>query len=377
MDSGNLFADLISEKLAKLMKLQIVGTPRTVGTANATGSVTILGKTRPFKMYLENISEAVIVQPYVVKDLAHPVNLGQSFLRKHKADMNFRQEGIQLKVGNSSTLLTTASAQLTRSTIDTRIQNVLNKLKEQGGNPSYGTEEVLDLRVNSMEPEQQPVLGVDYNKIKRTYTWGETKTRVHNCTKVFLPAQHDVIIKVQRGKQDRPASTPSKESNSVFLSPKMNCQFMNKKKLFVHPGIYTRDQNYIKLKISNYGHEDVYLPKGCVLGRILEAEDCGEDINVLDHRPAEELDEREEGERRAYIIDMLKLDENPLLEGKADVKEEIIQIFMDNWTAVSINDADFGKTDLIKFRIEISKEQKPIRAKLRPLNPFQEQDLRR
>ena len=52
VDSGNLFADLISEKLAKLLKLQVTGTERKVGTASANGSVTVIGKAKPFMLYL-------------------------------------------------------------------------------------------------------------------------------------------------------------------------------------------------------------------------------------------------------------------------------------------------------------------------------------
>ena len=43
VDSVNLFADLISEKLARTLSLKISGTARTVGTALAKGSVTVLG----------------------------------------------------------------------------------------------------------------------------------------------------------------------------------------------------------------------------------------------------------------------------------------------------------------------------------------------
>ena len=44
VDSGNLFADLMSEDLAKKLKLPITGKVKTVGTASTNGKVTILGK---------------------------------------------------------------------------------------------------------------------------------------------------------------------------------------------------------------------------------------------------------------------------------------------------------------------------------------------
>ena len=377
IDSGNLFADLISEKLANILRLPITGKIREVGTAAAAGQVTVLGRAKPFKMYLEGISEAVIVKPYVVKDLAHPINLGQEFLRTHQADMNFRQEGIQIRLKNSTSLLESSSVPLTKPTIDTRLQTVLSKLKEQGGNPSFENETVLDLRINNVDPHSEEVLGIDYNSTKRVILWGDTQTRIYNTQETLLPSCHDIIVKVERGRDGQPALQPKKQENSIFLSPKTNSKFLNDKKIFIHPGVYKREGNTIKIKITNYGKTDAYLPRGCTLGRIVEAEEYSAEINALDHRSPEELNELELIERRTYIIDMLKLDENPLLDGKTETKEEVIQIFLHNWAAVSIHDADYGKTNLMKFRIEIPAGTKPVRAKLRPLNPFQESDLRR
>lgn len=129
VDSGNMFGDLISEELATLLNLRITGQPKTVGTASSSGSVSILGKTKPLKIYLEGISEAVTIHPYVVKDLAHPMNLGQNFLRIHNADMNFRKSGIQLRIKGSTTMLDSSHTRLTKSTIDTRVKLLLDKFK--------------------------------------------------------------------------------------------------------------------------------------------------------------------------------------------------------------------------------------------------------
>jgi len=135
IDSGNLFADLISEKLAKMLKLKITGTERKVGTAAANGSVTVTGKAKAFYLYLEGISKPVRVEPYVVRELAHPLNLGQAFLRANQAEMTFKPAGVSLKIGNSCSALLPACAGLDRPSIDVRIRTLLDKLKEQGGNP--------------------------------------------------------------------------------------------------------------------------------------------------------------------------------------------------------------------------------------------------
>ena len=43
VDSGNLYGDLISEELARLLKLQIFGHEKSVGTAAQDGKVVVLG----------------------------------------------------------------------------------------------------------------------------------------------------------------------------------------------------------------------------------------------------------------------------------------------------------------------------------------------
>ena len=68
--------------------------------------------------------------------------------------------------------------------------------------------------------------------------------------------------------------------------------------------------------------------------------------------------------------------ENKILNEKPAAKEEVIQMFLRNWGAVSINDSDYGRTKG-KFSIELLPNLQPVRAKTRPLNPFQDADLHR
>ena len=197
IDSGNLFGDLISEEFATLLKLKLHGTERSVGTAAANGCVTILGKTAPVKLYLEGISEAVTIHPYVVRKLAHPINLGQAFLRRHQADMSFREKGIQLRIKNSTAMLTTANTSLTRATIDARIKQVLEKFKAEGENPWSDQAEILDLRVQTIGEEnttEHNIPGLFYKTQKKSIEFSSTTTRVCNHQKVKLPANTTQIV---------------------------------------------------------------------------------------------------------------------------------------------------------------------------------------
>ena len=84
------------------------GTARTVGKASLKGSVTVSGRVKPFRIYLENIPNPFFIHPYVVKDLAHCVNLGQAFLRRNNINLRFKESGIRLAI--KDTLLTSLPA---------------------------------------------------------------------------------------------------------------------------------------------------------------------------------------------------------------------------------------------------------------------------
>ena len=383
-----MFGNLISEQFSKLLNLKIVGSQRTTGTAAKGGSITILGKTAsPVRLYLENVNRVVTFTPYVVKDLAHPVNLGQQFLRDTEACMAFSAKGVQLKIGSSTTHLTTSKISLGRATIDSRLKTVIDLLKQQGDNPLPAQDDsILDLRVNQVNEPLVDELDEDIHNIPGLYqaqtksmlSWHQTRTRIHNTKNITVPSQSSVVVEVTTGKPGQKRLQPVKHG-PVLLFPKQTNALLNDKMLFVHPGAYQRDSETFRVVITNLSYEDVKLPSGCNLGSISESQtDDTPKVNALDHRPMEGLSETELIERREYIIKALKLDENDILsQGNKGIKEEIVEIFMQNFDAVSVSDSDFGDTKLMKYTIDLVPGTKPIRSKLRPLNPLQEKDLQR
>ena len=373
IDSGNLYAELISEDLAKILKVKVAKTTRTVGTASKTGSVEILGRAAPIKLYLEGIAEPICFAPYVVRDLAHPVNLGSAFLRKYGADFYFREHHVKLSLKGSVTTLVPARSSLTRPSIDKRITEVLSKLKAQGGNPSLPATDILDLRVNALGPLQVP--GLLYGERKRPLTWRtDTRYKVHADQPTRLKAGHMTVVPV-RAKV--PASRIGTRS-TVFLEPKQNNKFLNQHELLVHPGCYRRVRDTLNVVISNLGTTDVVLPDKCQVAHISEADYViTPSVNVLDHREVEDLSEKDLVERRSFIIKSLELDDNSLLKKDEKSKDAIVQIFMKHFKAVAVGDADYGYSNLTQFHINVPKGTPPVRARVRPLNPFQEKDLER
>ena len=115
-----------------------------------------------------------------------------------------------------------------------------------------------------------------------------------------------------------------------------------------------------KKEVSN---TNVTLPPRLNLGHITHAQATHlPTVNALDHRDPAELTtgERRHGEN---ILLKLKLEKNTMCKESRQVKEEIISIFLENWSAVSINDADYGCTKLMQYSIEIQPGTTPIQSK--------------
>ena len=93
VDSGNLFGNLISTKLARRMQLDISGPTSRSQILNANCHVNILGSMVPFHMHLTGIPTPLLIQPRVAKNLAQDINLGLEFLCCHEASLDFHLEG--------------------------------------------------------------------------------------------------------------------------------------------------------------------------------------------------------------------------------------------------------------------------------------------
>ena len=384
IDGGNMFGELISEEFARLLKLGVTGREKTVGTAAADGTVTILGKvSKPFKLYLEGIATPVSIQPYVVKNLAHPLNLGERFLREYDADQCYRRQGVQLKINGGSVMLESADMSLAKPSIDVRFKGVLDKFALEGRNPWSDYTEILDMRINHLphtddNSKYSSLPGVFYKENKKSLEWNDTATRVHNMCTTELKPRHTTVLAVRIGKHTQQTNNKLATNNDVVLFPKKTQQWLNKNQIFVHPGVYHRKGNVCQIFVTNFKEQTVTIPANCHVGNVKEIiTHKSPTVSTLDHRPFKELTSKEIQERRSYIIQQLELENHEILAKQPEMKEEIIQIFLKGWSAISVDETDFGRTNAMKFQIQLEPGAKPVRDRVRPLNPMQEADLHR
>jgi len=76
--------------------------------------------------------------------------------------------------------------------------------------------------------------------------------------------------------------------------------------------------------------------------------------------------------KRKFIQESFKIDENEILNSDAELNEEVIKLFLDNFSFTSYH---YGKTDILELRIELEPGVVPKRSKVRPLNPNQRENL--
>ena len=373
VDSGNLYGDLISEELASKLKMKIYGPKKKVGVAKGSVHLEILGRVRPFSMYLEGLKHPVKICPEVARGLTHPVNIGQAMLRSHEADLQFRLKDIQLKVKGQCVPLHPPNLSLTRASMDVRFVRVLDQWSKMGGNPPEDSE-VLDARVHSAQGQDDE--GVDLPGLykecyKRKIYLKNTKQSVLTRAETRIPSKTSKKIELKFNKHN----CPPEGNNWVYFDPcdlKMNYKGSD---ILIHPGIYPRKGEIISVTVSNLGEDESILPANLKVGIIFESDGMGEDpaINTLNHKPVDQLTAEELEERRQFIKESLKLDENVSSADRAKLEA----IFFEHFDALSVGEHDFGKTDLLKFHIQVPKDVVPIRAKCRPLNPSQEENLKK
>ena len=113
--------------------------------------------------------------------------------------------------------------------------------------------------------------------------------------------------------------------------------------------------------------------RGSTVPDLDEEEVCNsqESVNSL-----QEMNFLTEESRRKFIKDSFKIDENEILNRDAKLKEEVIKLFLENFSTLALHPNHYGKADLLELRIELQPGAVPKRSKVKPLKPDQRANLK-
>ena len=382
VDSGNLFGTSISKSLADKLKLRLNFTHKRVGTADKKHSVRVIGRVAsPLQICIENIKRPMYIRPYVLEHLSHPINLGQAFLRHNGCDMYFRGKHIILKCRENLTCLESKVQPLTRHTVDSRFEHVLQLWKKGGGNPPPSSDIlkpsacVLSNQTNCIpERNKQQCCVLQEKSVKR---------QIHTRNDESLPPHSAMLISVEGHNEMHHISN----INSVNVRINDNNPLYEEEELLIGEGVYSVTTE-LNVLVCNHSDKVRTIPSGTLLGYSTQIDPAGyviesslNEINTANDPPEQrdysQLSTREKDEWKAFIIRELRLDENHILNADRDLREKVIQAFMHNLKAIARNGYDFGRTNLARMHIAIKAGSAPVKARVRPLNPLQEADLER
>ena len=88
--------------------------------------------------------------------------------------------------------------------------------------------------------------------------------------------------------------------------------------------------------------------RGSMASDLDEEEVCNSQDSV---NSLQESDFPTEESRRKFIKDSFKKDENKILNRDAKLKEEVIYLFLENYSTLALHPNHYGKTDLLELQI--------------------------
>ena len=343
IDSGNGFRNLISLRAFRCLNVRLLASnAKAVSIDNS--SVQILGKTPVLQMKFKGYDKLFPVQFEVIESMSVDINIGYSFLFENKAVILFcDRNGNRMFIKDLSIPLTS------RSSVK---QDFINTLLSEESTDFMG-----DVRNFPGINFAQEGEGIDISDSQ--------KFGVLNYSKTKIPAKSICPIKV---------STSDLIKGKVYFTPITKTAYVTKAGILPLEAVYFKDKE-LYINVLNTNDFDTSLPKDCKLGFAFSP-----DEPVIQDTPRvsslDELSTDELRDRIDFINNELGLKVNPITKDNERLRSSIIRIFLDNFNAVATSDNDVGHTDLIKFKINLKDDAKPVNSRNFPLNPDQSAALR-
>ena len=339
---------LISEELMKELGLSYekLLPGKKVGTAKGGASLEKVGITKPFNIRIPGISRTFVSRATVCKDVADQCNLGTAFLQSiHRATglkprLEFSEDGTHLVLGEDQVELVRRVAPKTPS---------MDVAKEEEG--------------TGLGPDGPGQ--VDRGRQTRRQTAPEEKRRSASVgvrRKGALPVfvEKDTVVKANSLNFVQVDRVPA----TALLEP---VKIPGLGSVSAVPGVY-KDQK--RIAVLNLEGERV-LRAGTQVAEICPTG------HILKEVPKEKVRSTQETDGRVEeLVKELRLDEKELLKADPKLKEKLVELVREYLDIFSSPEEVFGKTSLVEFEINLEPGSKPYKAKVRPTNPKQRQDLR-
>ena len=380
---------------------------KVISTAKSGSGLKRIGRSNEIEMEIDGLTRKFQIKPTVVEDLSDDLNLGNGFLaelgEKLPCAIIYRGKATKLKVGKEEVEL-----------IRTLSQGAAGQSCKAGSRTSEGQEappNVLTVQANSAVLEPRQIQAPDRNVDPGVANGSKrSKSKVEQCgsrleaqTGTESGAQKELVDKREsRGqkvqgrlhKQSQREQEPERvrhvycaqdlkvKKNTLTFVPAYLAKPMDKgKDILVEPlgngsktvaAVYNWKETG-KIAVINPYEWDLTIKKGSKLGKYSE-------IEIIKSKPDEEKlrEMKEHKPDVAEILKKLRIEENEILKKNPVIKGKLIEL-VSGYADVFCDPegVQIGTTSLIEFDVELKEGSKPVRQRLRPLNPKQRESLRK
>ena len=332
VDSGNLVSDLISEEFAKLARVPYEPVQKKVGTAAKGGSVNIIGKCKPFKIFIENVSKAIIIEPFILKELSHPINVGREFLGRYKGRLEFSPSQGFLEICGQKTKLIDKRDELSGATVtDERIKKVA-ALPE--GRKYSAPQMFMEGMLNQVEGNPKENVPI--------YPQTKLELPAHSAMLVPITTRGQILIREVEGEPLLMEATEGTDQTSLLI-----------------PGIFSIMENESYCFVVNPAPTRITLHPDEQIGKATILREGTWSRRVLEEKEEPEAKtEKEATRRRNWIEEKLKLKENKVVQRTPGLKAKLVELFEENFEALSQHEFDYGHTTAVQCQIQLKKRRR-------------------
>ena len=354
VDTGNTIREetAMSDKLHRQLGVgfkTIGGTP--IGTANKKGPrLSKLGQSMPIVMEIPEIGRFTI-EPAVVKELTDDLNLGSGFLnsigRQVPVNIQFLSGKINLKIGNMKTELIKGMSESPKIKLEQINQEDQGKSQQSQNDQNRGR-----TKKGSGNSQQRRPREKGPGRKQQIFAMKETICKQNTVTFVEVQTERPIVEVME-------VLVENDESNQMETVE----------------AIYSWKKTGNKIAVMNNASTAFRIRPNMSLG-FIEKIEIDKDENERQTKSYIEKINSITDDHRVQVVEDLGLGKNPLLKANPEIQKKAIALVMEFADIFGEKGKkEVGVTDMIEMNIDLKEGARPVRQKVRPLNPHQKASL--
>ena len=371
LDTGNTIKEetAITQELHHRLNVgleKIGGIP--IGTANRKGpKLEKLGISNLIPMEIDGIKGKFQIKPAVISTLSDSLNIGTGFLasvgKVLPVKLEFDRGTATLTVGNMQTELIRQMESQTQKETERVDQEDLRKGRVSQESQDHANEEPTVTR-----GRQEGRLKVKYEEKGQTR---KPREKGPSRRQQVYAGEERVCSPNSITFVEAVCERPLEEVREALIED----DEMNQTETV--QAMYKWKKKGNKIAVINHASVPICIKKHSSLGFIAMAEVDQEKDKEQTQSYLERISNITD-EHRMQVIEDLGLMTNPVLKANPEIQKKAIKLVMEYADIFGEKGKkEMGLTDLVEFEIDIKPGTKPVKQKVRPLNPHQKESLKK